>query len=101
VKKFQKRKENFICSHCGEFVLGDGFTNHCPHCLYSKHVDINPGDRACDCGGSMRPISLEQKNGNFIIAHQCLRCHWRKKNRVAENDSGEELLKLLQSSQGV
>jgi len=44
-KKFQKRIENFTCEKCGLFVKGTGYTDHCPNCLWSKHMDINPGDR--------------------------------------------------------
>ena len=40
--KFKRKKENFVCENCGAEVKGDGFTNHCPKCLYSKHVDIFP-----------------------------------------------------------
>ncbi|MFN2146641.1 MAG: RNHCP domain-containing protein, partial [Anaerolineales bacterium] len=36
--KFQRRIEYFICEHCGAEVSGVGFTNHCPVCLWSKHV---------------------------------------------------------------
>ena len=38
----------FNCEHCGKEVLplSDGsYRNHCPYCLYSKHVDIVLGDR--------------------------------------------------------
>ncbi|WDF05905.1 RNHCP domain-containing protein [Shouchella hunanensis] len=31
------------------------YRNHCPFCLYSKHQDIIPGDRASTCGGLMEP----------------------------------------------
>ena len=29
-------------------MKGNGYTNHCPKCLWSKHVDINPGDRGAN-----------------------------------------------------
>ena len=44
-KKFERNREDFTCNNCELFVQGDGYTDHCPSCLYSKHVDINPGDR--------------------------------------------------------
>ena len=53
MKKFIKVKEDFVCEHCGAEVKGDGYTNHCPKCLWSKHVDVHPGDRAAECGGMM------------------------------------------------
>ena len=61
MKQFQRKKENFVCEHCGQEVIGNGYTNHCPSCLHSKHVDINPGDRAETCGGLMEPVDLELK----------------------------------------
>lgn len=43
-KKFTKIDEEFICENCGKQVEKLGYTcrNHCPSCLYSKHVDVNP-----------------------------------------------------------
>ncbi|MEK7158524.1 MAG: RNHCP domain-containing protein, partial [Patescibacteria group bacterium] len=45
-RTFQRRVEDFTCESCGAQVTGDGYTNHCPQCLVSKHVDVYPGDRA-------------------------------------------------------
>ena len=59
MKKFQKRVEDFCCENCGTEVTGNGYTNHCPKCLYSKHVDINPGDRLNSCGSMMKPTNIE------------------------------------------
>ena len=56
---FNRKKENFVCENCGEKVEGNGYTNHCPNCLWSKHVDINPGDRAETCHGLLKPIAVE------------------------------------------
>lgn len=57
-KKFQRCTEDFDCGHCGFRVQGNGFTNHCPQCLWSAHVDINPGDRAATCRALMEPIAV-------------------------------------------
>ena len=51
--RFTRVVEDFTCGQCGAAVTGDGYTNHCPLCLWSRHVDINPGDRAAECGGLM------------------------------------------------
>ena len=64
-KKFQRNIENFRCEHCEAFVIGDGYTNHCPQCLWSKHVDINPGDREELCNGMMKPVGVIKKSDNF------------------------------------
>ena len=94
-KKFQRKIENFECENCGEEVEGDGYTNHCPACLWSKHVDINPGDRASDCYGLMEPIEVDKKNGKNIITHRCLKCGHLKKNKIAENDDYDEILEII------
>jgi rubrerythrin len=95
MKLFTKRKEDFVCENCGKKVSGNGYTNHCPNCLFSKHVDINPGDRACNCGGLMEPISILQKNSDFLIVHRCVKCGFERKNKVAEEDSRDELYRLM------
>lgn len=49
-------REGFPCKVCGRPVTpagaGSDHRNHCPNCLSSLHVDVEPGDRASDCGGS-------------------------------------------------
>ena len=93
-KLFQRRKENFICENCAAKVVGNGYTNHCPACLYSKHVDMNPGDRAAECGGLMRPVDLEIKSGRKIILHRCEKCGFGRKNEASPSDDSEALIKL-------
>jgi len=58
-KRFQKRIEDFVCERCGAFVKGTGYTDHCPECLWSKHVDVNPGDREAECGGLMEHVDTD------------------------------------------
>ena len=94
IKKFQKRKEDFTCENCGMNVLGTGYTNHCPKCLWGKHVDINPGDRAADCGGKMAPIGVEVKGDQYILLHKCEKCGFERKNKVGEKDSFDALAKI-------
>jgi hypothetical protein len=84
--KFIKNVEDFECEHCRSQVVGDGYTNHCPVCLWSKHVDIYPGDRANECQGLMRPKSLELIGGEYILTHQCVECGGEKRNKVSKND---------------
>jgi rubrerythrin len=95
-KAFQRRKENFTCEKCGNEVTGNGYTNHCPKCLHSKHVDINPGDRAAleSCGGLMKPIGLEIKSGSTSILHRCVKCGFERKNKASQQDSQEALISL-------
>lgn len=84
--RFIRTVENFTCGHCGAAVTGDGYTNHCPHCLWSRHVDIDPGDRASECGALMAPISVRYEHDVFQILHECTACGHRKKNRAASDD---------------
>ena len=93
-KRFQKNKENFICDKCGYPVRGNGYTNHCPNCLWSKHVDINPGDRAAVCQGLMKPIAVELNKGDYIIIHHCVKCGFEKRNKTSGDDNFEAILQL-------
>lgn len=97
-KKFIKRVEDFECAQCGAFVHGDGYTNHCPKCLYSQHVDIYPGDRAAQCGGLMVPIALDRRHGEERIIHRCLQCGHTGPNRVSSADDLAVLSVLLVQS---
>lgn len=91
---FIKIIEDFICEHCGKEIKGLGYTNHCPFCLWSKHVDINPGDRASFCGGMMEPISVEEKGGEYSLTHKCQKCGHQKKNKIAPNDNFDEIVEI-------
>lgn len=100
-RKFQSRKEDFLCLKCGQKVIGDGYTNHCPACLYSQHVDVNPGDRGEDCGGLMRPIGLEpSKRGGYRILHRCERCGAERFCKSSEQDSFEQILAIMRRMAG-
>jgi ribosomal protein L37AE/L43A len=94
MKKFQRTIEDFTCEHCGNQIKGTGYTNHCPKCLYSKHVDINPGDRANSCQGLMKPINLEMDHGEYVIIHQCQKCGESKRNKANKDDDFDALIKL-------
>jgi DNA-directed RNA polymerase subunit RPC12/RpoP len=91
---FQRRKEDFVCAHCGTAVEGNGYTNHCPKCLWSKHVDVMPGDRADTCGGLMRPIRIEGATPEYIIIHKCERCGAERRVRTVGEDSPDALIAL-------
>jgi len=93
-KRFTRLIEDFFCENCNNTVKGDGYTNHCPHCLHSKHVDINPGDRLSNCGGRMRPVFLENSRKGFVITFECEKCGQLKKNRAAENDNMDVVIEL-------
>ena len=92
--KFKKKKEDFICLNCGNRVTGSGYTNHCPECLWSRHVDNYPGDREAICKGMMEPISIEANRRSFIIKHKCVKCGLIKKNKAVENDNLQDFLSV-------
>ena len=93
-KLFQRHVEDFTCGYCGTFVKGDGYTNHCPKCLWSQHVDVNPGDRAETCLGLMEPIGFTLKRGNYVLIHRCTTCGITKKNKTSKDDNFDTILSL-------
>jgi len=97
-RKFIKVIEDFRCGKCGYDVAGRGFTNHCPKCLWSKHVDNNPGDRAAGCGGMMEPVRVEVDGEKYIITNRCVVCGHEKRNKAAKDDDFEVLLEIARRS---
>jgi len=93
-KRFIKRPEDFTCFHCGFKVKGSGYTDHCPNCLWSRHVDIYPGDRRSPCGGEMKPIDVLIKNGQYYIYYQCQKCGLKRRYRAALNDNIEVIIQI-------
>ena len=95
VKRFQRHLEDFECGHCGHIEEGNGYTNHCSACLWSKHVDINPGDRAAACQGLMQPIGVDTKKGLNRILQRCELCGHERWNKQQEQDDFEAILKVV------
>ncbi|MFA5871871.1 MAG: RNHCP domain-containing protein [Parcubacteria group bacterium] len=94
-KKFQRKKEDFICAICGAAICGDGYTDHCPNCLWGKHVDINPGDRKAKCGGRMRPVKIEEKSGKILILYICEKCGHKYRVKKAEEDDMDKIIEIM------
>ncbi|MBL7523389.1 RNHCP domain-containing protein, partial [Frankia sp. CNm7] len=93
-RRFTRTTEDFDCLVCGAAVRGDGYTNHCPRCLWSRHVDVAPGDRAATCGGLMRPVAVEVRAHDTMLTHVCERCGHRRRNRTSPADDQEALPRL-------
>lgn len=75
---------------------GGNYRNHCPLCLFSKHVDLKPGDRANPCRGLMVAIDLEFHSGKgFQVVHECLRCGVTRVNKVAHNTQQPDEIDVL------
>ncbi|HVM73741.1 MAG TPA: RNHCP domain-containing protein [Candidatus Paceibacterota bacterium] len=100
-KKFQRTIEDFLCEHCGTYVKGDGYTNHCPQCLWSKHVDVNPGDRKATCQALMEPVRLEGASPHYRIVHRCTVCGMEKRNDTSSADEPNALVALASSAAGM
>ncbi len=92
--RFTRKIENFTCEFCGTLVQGNGYTNHCPRCLVSKHVDVNPGDRASECQGLMYPVALEKSRGKEYIVHRCEKCGFIRRNKVCATDNYDAVIAL-------
>jgi DNA-directed RNA polymerase subunit RPC12/RpoP len=88
--------EAFFCSICGKDVQPLHYTarDHCPDCLCSKHVDINPGDRLSDCGGTLRPVAIKPHKKGFQIVYKCDKCGEIKRNISAADDNQQKLLEI-------
>lgn len=91
---FKKVEENFVCENCGEGITGDGYTNHCPHCLWSKHVDNEPGDRANNCCGLMEPVGTEENGGEWKIVQKCQKCGTVHKNKLSTTDNFDRVVAI-------
>lgn len=96
MKKFNMIDESFICEHCGKNVSKLEYTarDHCPYCLYSKHVDINPGDRANICKGLLKPIDIEKFKDTYKIIYKCEKCNELHKNIIAVDDDMNEIIRI-------
>lgn len=93
--------ESFICEHCNKKVEKLNYTarDHCPYCLYSKHVDINPGDRQNECQGLLEPIDIEKFKNTYKIIYMCEKCGQVHKNVMANDDSMDQIINLSQNKQ--
>lgn len=100
MKKFTMRDEDFICEQCMKNVEKLNYTarDHCPYCLYSKHVDINPGDRLNECCGLLKPIGIEKFKDTYKIIYKCEKCHQFHKNIMANDDDYNKIIELSSKS---
>lgn len=96
MKKFNMVNEDFICENCGREVEKSSYTarDHCPYCLYSKHVDINPGDRENKCHGLLEPIAVEKYRDTYKIIYKCQKCGEIHKNILHKDDDFTKIVEL-------
>ena len=102
MKKFNMIDECFVCEYCKKKVNKLNYTarDHCPYCLHSKHVDINPGDRANECKGLLKPIEIEKFKNTYKIIYRCEKCGVIHKNIVANDDDFNAIIELSIQKKG-
>ena len=109
------RESGFTCIQCGFPVSTDrelsgvNNRNHCPRCLYSRHVDeLKAGDRKATCMSRMEPLGLTIKQthkrygppeqGELMLIHACKGCGKISINRIAADDDAVFIYKLFKNS---
>ena len=104
----------FTCRNCQMYVhssavlSGVNNRNHCPYCLWSKHVDLfKSGDRLAACKAPMQPIGLTLKQsakkynvqaGELMLIHQCTTCGGLSINRIAADDLVDVIFEVYRLS---
>ena len=106
---------DFTCTHCGNFVpaglmaAGVHNRNHCPYCLWSRHLDLfQAGDRMAACKSPMQPVGLTLKRnrkkyasasgGELMLIHLCRECEKISINRIAADDVPEAIIEVFDLS---
>ena len=100
MKNFTMRDESFVCENCHKEVSTLKYTarDHCPSCLYSKHVDIMPGDRKNTCHGLLEPINIEKYKDTYKIIYKCQKCKQIHKNIMAKDDDMNKIIELSKNN---
>ena len=99
IKKFIMRDDEFLCENCLKPVepLRKTARDHCPYCLFSKHLDIFPGDRRNNCQGLLKPIAVEKFKKTYKIIYRCDDCGAIVKNIMAPDDNFDEILRIMKT----
>ena len=107
--------KDFKCLHChfyvsaNTFIAGVNNRNHCPYCLWSRHMDLfEAGDRLAVCKAEMKPIGLTLKRtrkkygkatyGELMLIHQCSDCEKISINRIAADDNVGLIYEIFRKS---
>jgi hypothetical protein len=66
-------------------------------------VDINPGDRANNCQGMMRPIGIyTHTKKEYVILHQCQRCGKRMRSKaILYDDNATDNFDIIMELSGM
>jgi RNHCP domain len=106
--------DGFLCKHCNSYILSASFLsgvqnrNHCPICLWSRHMDWREaGDRLSACKSPMKPIGLTVKatwkkygsgHGELMLIHLCTECENLSINRIAADDDPQNIFTIFEES---
>ena len=106
--------DGFLCKYCNAYVSsasslsGVQNRNHCPYCLWSRHLDLYAaGDRLSACKSPMKPIGLTVKatckkygpaQGELMLIHQCTECGTISINRIAADDDPQTVFGAFEAS---
>ncbi len=118
MKNKAMNNNGFQCEYCGKWIeitefMGTEHRNHCPFCLWSKHVDLDePGDRKAKCKAKMKPIGLtfkhegldkygKPKQREIMLIHECTGCEGININRLAGDDDSSQIINILDESQNM
>ncbi len=90
--------DSFKCENCHKQITKHpewSARNHCPYCLYSKHLDEKfPWDRVSDCWWLMEPIDIDYKKNKWnMVKHRCEKCWKEILNKIASDDEFLEFVK--------
>jgi hypothetical protein len=114
---FDPSLTGFKCGHCRVYISaelllsGVNNRNHCPYCLWSKHLDLyQAGDRLAACKSLMRPVGLAlkctrkkygtQAAGELMLVHLCIDCGKVSLNRFAADDDVDKVWGIFASPSG-
>jgi hypothetical protein len=113
-KGFLDINADFKCIHCRHHIStntalsGVINRNHCPYCLYSRHMDLyRAGDRLSACKGAMKAVGLTLKKtnkkygsaqGELMLVHCCEECGKLSINRIAADDIAEHIYAVYEQS---
>jgi hypothetical protein len=113
--RIRPSEQEFKCIQCHQYVscapiiAGVQNRNHCPACLWSRHLDwFEAGDRLSGCRAAMEPVGLttkrsknkyaSERDGELMLIHRCTGCEKIVINRIAADDSAAAILEIFDSS---
>ena len=111
---FNQTFGDFKCVHCHNHVSANNLLsgvqnrNHCPYCLWSRHLDLHEsGDRLAACKSPMKPVGLTLKKtkkkygkdqGELMLVHLCQECGRVSANRIAADDIADHIFEIYEQS---